>query len=90
EESLYTLVDACAAAGVTTFIVHARKAWLQGLSPKENRDIPPIDYALVERLKRDRPALTIVLNGGIETLDQAERHLQWADGVMLGRAAYHT
>jgi tRNA-dihydrouridine synthase A len=90
EESLYTLVDACTAAGVSTFIVHARKAWLKGLSPKENRDIPPLDYGLVERLKRDRPSLTIVLNGGIDTLDEAERHLAWADGVMLGRAAYHT
>ena len=90
EEALYTLVDACAAAGVATFIVHARKAWLKGLSPKENRDIPPLDYGLVERLKRERPGLTIVLNGGIETLDQAEAHLAWADGVMLGRAAYHT
>lgn len=90
QESLYTLVDACAGVGISTFIVHARKAWLKGLSPKENRDIPPLDYALVERLKRDRPALTIVLNGGIETLDAAEKHLAWADGVMLGRAAYHT
>ena len=90
EESLYTLVDACAAAEVSTFIVHARKAWLKGLSPKENRDIPPLDYALVERLKRDRPGLTIVLNGGIDSLDAAEPHLAWADGVMLGRAAYHT
>ena len=90
EESLFTLVDACAAAGVATFVVHARKAWLKGLSPKENRDIPPLDYGLVERLKRARPGLTVVLNGGIETLDEAERHLAWADGVMLGRAAYHT
>ncbi len=89
-ESLYTLVDACAAAGVTTFAVHARKAWLQGLSPKENRDIPPLDYALVRQLKRDRPALTIILNGGVETLEAVEQHLRWADGVMLGRAAYHT
>lgn len=90
EEALYTLVDACAAAGVETFVVHARKAWLKGLSPKENRDIPPLDYDLVRRLKADRPGLTIVLNGGIDTLDEAERHLEWADGVMLGRAAYHT
>jgi tRNA-dihydrouridine synthase A len=90
EESLFTLVDACASAGVATFIVHARKAWLQGLSPKENRDIPPLDYGLVERLKRTRPGLVIVLNGGVDTLEAAERHLVWADGVMLGRAAYHT
>ena len=90
EQSLYTLVDACAATGVSTFVVHARKAWLKGLSPKENRDIPPLDYGLVARLKQDRPGLTIVLNGGIDTLDAAEAHLEWADGVMLGRAAYHT
>jgi tRNA-dihydrouridine synthase A len=90
QEALFTLVDACAAAGVATFIVHARKAWLKGLSPKENRDIPPLDYGLVERLKRERPGLGIVLNGGIDTLEEAERHLAWADGVMLGRAAYHT
>jgi tRNA-dihydrouridine synthase A len=90
EEALFALVDACAAAGVRTVIVHARKAWLKGLSPKENRDIPPLDYPLVWRLKRERPDLTIVINGGIEDLDQAEQHLQHVDGVMLGRAAYHT
>jgi tRNA-dihydrouridine synthase A len=88
--ALFALVDACAAAGVSTFIVHARKAWLFGLSPKENRDVPPLDYGLVERLKRERPSHAIVLNGGITTLEQAERHLGWADGVMLGRAAYQT
>lgn len=90
EESLFALVDLCAKAGVTTFVVHARKAWLQGLSPKENRDIPPLDYPLVRRLKRERPGLTIVINGGIATLDEAEQHLAHVDGVMLGRAAYHT
>jgi tRNA-dihydrouridine synthase A len=68
--------------------VHARKAWLQGLSPKENRDVPPLDYELVYRVKRENPSLTIVLNGGIQTLDEAERHLAHVDGVMLGRAAY--
>jgi tRNA-dihydrouridine synthase A len=88
EEALFALVDACAAAGVRTVIVHARKAWLKGLSPKENRDIPPLDYPLVWWLKRERPDLTIVINGGIEDLDQAEQHLQHVDGVMLGRAAY--
>lgn len=87
-ESLYTLVDLCAAAGCTVFIVHARKAWLDGLSPKENREVPPLDYALVRRLKADRPGLTIVLNGGIESLDEASRHLETFDGVMLGRTAY--
>lgn len=93
-ESLFATVDASAAVGVTTFIVHARKAWLKGLSPKENRDVPPLDYALVRRLKRERPHLTICINGGIASLDEAEAHLDAADGVqldgvMLGRAAYH-
>jgi tRNA-dihydrouridine synthase A len=89
ETALFDLVDACAAAGVSTFVVHARKAWLKGLSPKENRDIPPLDYPLVHRLKRERPGLTIVINGGIGSLDEAQAHLQHVDGVMLGRAAYH-
>ncbi len=72
------------------FVVHARKAWLKGLSPKENRDIPPLDYGIVYRLKRERPGLTIVVNGGIGSLDEAEAHLaRGLDGVMLGRAAYH-
>ncbi len=90
EESLFTLVDACAAAGVRHVAVHARKAWLQGLSPKANRDVPPLDYGLVYRLKAERPALEIVLNGGVPDLDAALHHLQHVDGVMLGRAAYHT
>jgi len=89
EVALFDLVDRCAAAGVTTFVVHARKAWLQGLSPKENRDIPPLDYELVYRLKHERPDLTVVLNGGVPGLDAAEAHLAQVDGVMLGRAAYH-
>ncbi len=88
EQSLRALIDACAGAGVTLFAVHARKAWLEGLSPKENRDVPPLDYDLVYRVKRERPDLTIVVNGGIETLGQAEDHLRHVDGVMLGRAAY--
>ncbi|KQW82698.1 tRNA dihydrouridine(20/20a) synthase DusA [Brevundimonas sp. Root1279] len=92
--SLFETVDASAAAGVSVFIIHARKAWLQGLSPKENRDVPPLDYALVRRLKRERPHLSISINGGIASLDEAEAHLDAADGaqldgVMLGRAAYH-
>ena len=92
--SLFATVDACAAAGVEVFIVHARKAWLKGLSPKENRDVPPLDYALVRRLKRERPHLNISINGGIASMDEAEAHLDDADGVkldgvMLGRAAYH-
>jgi tRNA-dihydrouridine synthase A len=90
EESLFRLVDLCAAAGVDHFIVHARKAWLKGLSPKENREAPPLDYPLVYRLKRERPELTVVINGGIASLDEAEAHLAHVDGVMLGRAAYHT
>ena len=94
EISLFATVDASAAAGITHFVVHARKAWLKGLSPKENRDVPPLDYDLVRRLKRERPHLAICINGGIGDLDQAEAHLKaddgvQLDGVMLGRAAYH-
>ncbi|MBB3873777.1 tRNA dihydrouridine(20/20a) synthase DusA [Brevundimonas mediterranea] len=94
EVSLFATVDACAAVGIEVFIVHARKAWLQGLSPKENRDVPPLDYDLVRRLKRERPHLNISINGGIASLDEAEAHLAETDGVrldgvMLGRAAYH-
>ncbi len=74
--------------GCTTFIVHARKAWLQGLSPKQNREIPPLRHEVVHRLKQRFPELTIVLNGGICSLEEAESHLDKLDGVMLGRAAY--
>src|ERR1700754_1330355 len=88
EQALRALINSCADAGVTVFAVHARKAWLEGLSPKENRDVPPLDYELVYRVKRERPQLTILVNGGIETLEQAEDHLRHVDGVMLGRAAY--
>jgi len=90
EASLFRLVDLCAQAGVRRFVVHARKALLKGLSPKENRDIPPLDYPLVYRLKAERPELTIVINGGIGSLAEAQAHLAHVDGVMLGRAAYHT
>jgi tRNA-dihydrouridine synthase A len=76
-----------AAAGCSTFVVHARKAWLSGLSPKENREIPPLDYARVHRLKREFPALTIVINGGFVTLADSVAQLEHVDGVMLGRAA---
>ena len=76
------------AAGCETFIVHARKAWLSGLSPKENREIPPLRHEVVRQLKADFPHLTVVLNGGILTLDAAQDALAWADGVMIGRAAY--
>jgi len=90
EESLFRLVDLCAAAGVAVFVVHARKAWLQGLSPKQNREVPPLDYELVYRLKAERPGLEVVLNGGVASLDEAGAHLARVDGVMLGRAAYHS
>lgn len=95
DEGLFALVAACADAGVETFVVHARKAWLKGLSPKENRDVPPLDYQVVRRLKAERPGLSISINGGITDLDQAEGFLAECadgpalDGVMLGRAAYH-
>jgi tRNA-dihydrouridine synthase A len=86
--ALPALIDACARAGVTVFVVHARKAWLSGLSPKENREVPPLDYGLVHRLKHARPELTILINGGIGSLEAAEAQLAHVDGVMLGRAAY--
>jgi len=70
-------------------VVHARKAWLQGLSPKENREVPPLNYERVYRLKQDFPALAIVINGGITTVDAVREHMRHVDGVMLGRAAYH-
>jgi tRNA-dihydrouridine synthase A len=89
ETALDDLVGAVAEAGCDTVIVHARKAWLAGLSPKENREIPPLDHARVYRLKAARPGLAIVINGGILSLDEAEDHLSRVDGVMLGRAAYH-
>lgn len=76
-------------AGSRTFIVHARKAWLQGLSPKENREIPPLSYATVYRLKRDFPELEIIINGGITSIEACEQHLALVDGVMIGREAYH-
>ena len=82
-------VETLAAAGCTTFLVHARNAWLKGLSPKENRDVPPLRYAEAHRLKRDFPGLEIVVNGGVHTLAEAEIQLAHVDGVMLGRAAYH-
>jgi tRNA-dihydrouridine synthase A len=88
EMGLDRFIDAVADAGVRTFIVHARKAWLKGLSPKENRDVPPLDHGRVWRLKQRLPELEIVLNGGIESLAAAEAHLPHVDGVMLGRAAY--
>lgn len=88
DASLDDFVRNVAQAGVSCFIIHARKAWLEGLSPKQNRDIPPLDYERVYRLKSDFPALEIIINGGIETLSEARRHLAQIDGVMIGRAAY--
>ena len=88
EEALPAMAQAVRGAGCETLIVHARKAWLEGLSPKENRDIPPLDYPLVYRLKQAMPEMEIIMNGGIETLDEAEAHLAHVDGAMLGRAAY--
>lgn len=88
EQSLFEFVEKVAIAGCEIFIVHARKAWLDGLSPKENREVPPLDYPLVARLKQSRPDLAIILNGGIESIDDAATHLSTFDGVMLGRTAY--
>ena len=88
EEALDRLARAVVAAGADALIVHARKAWLNGLSPKENRDIPPLDYDRVYRLKAAMPDVPIVINGGIASIAEAKRHLAHVDGVMLGRAAY--
>jgi tRNA-dihydrouridine synthase A len=87
-EALFTLARACAAAGAGRLYVHARKAWLQGLSPKDNRDVPPLEYDVVRALKVELPGLEIVLNGGLKDLLAAEREGRGLDGVMLGRAAY--
>jgi tRNA-dihydrouridine synthase A len=87
-EFLQAFVARVAAAGCKTFIVHARKAWLTGLSPKENRELPPLDYTRVHRIKRDFPALTVVINGGLTDFATTLAQLEHVDGVMLGRAAY--
>src|SRR6185437_11974265 len=88
DQALFKLTETVKAAGADALIVHARKAWLKGLSPRENREVPPLDYAIVHRLKRAHPDLDIVLNGGIATLEQAQAQLAYVDGVMMGRAAY--
>ncbi len=88
-DRLYAMVEACRLAGCTTFIIHARKAWLDGLSPKENRELPPLRYAVVHQLKRDYSGLEIIINGGLTTIDASVRELLHVDGVMLGREAYH-
>jgi len=90
DEDLFAFVETVAAAGCRQFTVHARKAWLDGLSPRENREIPPLRHDTVHRLKRLRPELEIVINGGITDLDQALAQLEHVDGVMIGRAAYHS
>jgi tRNA-dihydrouridine synthase A len=90
DRDLEHFVSTVARSGCSTFIVHARKAWLKGLSPKENREIPPLNYGCVHALKQCHPELTVIINGGITTLDEAEVHLAHVDGVMLGRAAYKT
>ncbi|MGD8589386.1 MAG: tRNA dihydrouridine(20/20a) synthase DusA [Chromatiales bacterium] len=88
-EELCRFIEAQIAAGCDHFIIHARKAWLQGLSPKQNREIPPLRYAVVHQLKRDFPEQGFSLNGGIQNLTQAQEQLQIVDGVMIGRAVYH-
>lgn len=88
-EHMHNFVASVASTGCRSFTVHARKAILQGLSPKENRDIPPLQYPLVYRLKQEFPELEIIINGGIKTHEECELHLQHVDGVMLGREAYH-
>lgn len=90
DEDLDHFIRTVSATGCSTFIIHARKAWLQGLSPKENREVPPLNYERVYRIKKAHPGHVIIINGGIVTLAAAEAHLQHVDGVMLGRAAYHT
>jgi tRNA-dihydrouridine synthase A len=89
DETLPEFIEKVSAAGATHFIIHARKAWLKGLSPKENRDVPPLDYALVHAMKQRYPHLDIVLNGGVKTIADAKSETEGLDGVMLGRAAYH-
>ena len=87
-DALFRFAECVVAAGADALIVHARKAWLKGLSPRENRDVPPLDYPLVRALKRDYPDLPIVLNGGLTTLPQMQAEMAGVDGVMIGRAAY--
>ena len=88
-EELAQFIGTVAEAGCETFIIHARKAWLSGLSPKENREVPPLRYEIAEQIKRDFSGLEVVLNGGVHALSEAQAHLQIFDGVMIGRAAYH-
>lgn len=87
-QELFQFIDLIVKAGCSTVIIHARKAWLKGLSPKENREIPPLRYDIVYQIKRDFPSLKIVINGGIKTIDEIKMHLNHVDGVMIGREAY--
>ncbi len=89
DRALFDFTDAVKAVGTDALIVHARKAWLKGLSSRENREVPPLDYAIVRRLKAAHPDLEIILNGGIASVEQAMMELEGVDGVMMGRAAYH-
>ena len=88
-EALVNFIETVSAAGCETFILHARKAWLSGLSPKQNREVPPLRYEFVQQIKRDFPHLEIIINGGIKSIEQTEALLQSLDGVMIGREAYH-
>ncbi|GMR00942.1 MAG: tRNA dihydrouridine(20/20a) synthase DusA [Gammaproteobacteria bacterium] len=88
-QSLEHFINVVAEGGCDTFIVHARKAWLKGLSPKQNREIPPLKYDYVYRLKSEKPGLNIVINGGIKTMETVYQQLDYVDGVMIGREAYH-
>lgn len=88
-EHLHKFIDTIQQTGVETFIIHARKAWLSGLSPKQNREIPPLKYDVAYQVKKDFPHLEIILNGGVTDLGQAEQHMKHLDGVMIGREAYH-
>lgn len=89
EETLRRFLSIVSEGGCKTFIVHARKAWLKGLSPKQNRDVPPLNYELIYQMKREFPHLEIIINGGIKTLAESTEHLEQVDGVMIGREAYH-
>lgn len=88
-ETLHNFLQVVSQAGCKTFIIHARKAWLKGLSPKQNRDVPPLNYQLVYQIKQEFPELEIIINGGIKTLEASEQHLKQVDGVMMGREIYH-
>lgn len=88
-KTLHDFLDVVSKAGCRTFIIHARKAWLKGLSPKQNRDVPPLNYELVHQMKQEFPHLEIIINGGIKNLQSSMEHLQYVDGVMMGREAYH-